>query len=104
MKIKLNNIKNRKYYGNEDEKRGEKVSKIGHKVCIIVKDYSLPGGMISGKLRHVLIEVEDYAYWYDKRYGIKICANKLLDDVPIEKFDVLEKINVAPFYLFQLWY
>ena len=50
--------------------------------------------MVLREFRQVLIHVKDDGYADDQKNGIDVGANELLDDVSIQPFDIVERIDI----------
>ena len=48
--------------------------------------------MIVGELGEVVIDVKHDRYRDDECNGVDVCANELLDDVPVDALDVMQRI------------
>ena len=50
--------------------------------------------MILGKLRQVVVEVEHDGNGDDERYREEVVAYELLDDIPVQSFDVSQWVEI----------
>ena len=87
------------YDGNEDEQRREQVGKVGYKVGVIIENDSPERCVVGGEFCKILVDVENNGNADDKRDGVDVRANELLDDVPIKEFQKAERVQPSPVFL-----
>ena len=75
-------------------RRTEEVGEVWHEVGIVIKDDGSCRCMILGKLLQVVVEVEHDGNGNDERYREEVVTHELLDDIPVQSFDVSQWVEI----------
>ena len=50
--------------------------------------------MVVGEFRQILVDVEDNGYRDNQHDGVDVCADELLDDIPVHTLQIAEGIQL----------
>ena len=79
--------------GDEYEQGTKQVGEIRHEVHVIIKYYRLEWSMVLCEFRQVFVYVKHDGYGNNQHNGVDVCADKLLDDVPIKRLYISPRVK-----------